>query len=381
MIIQKGLSEDLEEIIDFGNYVFSHNGRRVDFPSLLPKLYTKGYEMEQYHYIVKENERIKGMVGAFPDELKIGEQCLKVSGIGTVSAHPYSRGKGYMKALMTKATEDMQQEGIDISVLSGKKQRYEHFGYAVVGTAIEFELPLGNMHEILGDNEAYEVRAVTAKDQAVIEACYQLHKIQPIRYERKADRFYDICMSWYGRLWSIYKADIFVGYMITSKDQKSVSEILLIEEQELKNVLTCYMKQYQLDAVNLSVGAYEVGRIEALRRVCEDYSIGTATSVRVFNFEKVLQVLLTLKASYTALLEGQVALAIKGHGTYAITVEKEKVTVTTVQKEADLTLEYFDAMDLLFSPLSTSLYHEQKVSPLLRSYFPLPIYIQSADKV
>ena len=41
----KAAEADFDEVVDFANYVFSHDGGKTDFPSLLPKLYKKDYQM------------------------------------------------------------------------------------------------------------------------------------------------------------------------------------------------------------------------------------------------------------------------------------------------------------------------------------------------
>lgn len=61
-----GVTEDFEDIIDFGNYVFG-----IDFKELLPKLYDGKIDTSSNHFLVKENNKIKGMVGCFPLELTI----------------------------------------------------------------------------------------------------------------------------------------------------------------------------------------------------------------------------------------------------------------------------------------------------------------------
>ena len=86
----KGIESDYEEIVDFANYVFSHSGGKTDFPSLLPKLYKREYNTMENHYIVKENGKIKAIVGVFSMDLMVLDKKLKVGGIGTVSVHPYS---------------------------------------------------------------------------------------------------------------------------------------------------------------------------------------------------------------------------------------------------------------------------------------------------
>lgn len=74
--VVKGSPEDFEDILDFGNYVFD-----IDFKELLPKLYNAKIDTAPNHLLVKENDKIKAMVGCFPLELNVIDITLKVKGI------------------------------------------------------------------------------------------------------------------------------------------------------------------------------------------------------------------------------------------------------------------------------------------------------------
>ena len=103
--LRRGEQADYADMIDFGNYVF-----QIDFRVLLPKLYGNHPELSADHVLVTEpgerGERIRAMVGCFKIPLQVAGNSLLVRGIGTVSVHPYDRGKGYMKLAMHKATDD-----------------------------------------------------------------------------------------------------------------------------------------------------------------------------------------------------------------------------------------------------------------------------------
>ena len=110
--LRRGEEADYADLLDFGNYVF-----KIDFRSLLPKLYGNHPELSADHVLVTEpgscGERIRAMVGCFKIPLRVGGDHLLVRGIGTVSVHPYDRGKGYMKLAMHKAIDDAVAEGAD----------------------------------------------------------------------------------------------------------------------------------------------------------------------------------------------------------------------------------------------------------------------------
>jgi len=119
--------EDYEEIIVFADLIFSHAYAPHNFLTLLPKLYKREYFMEGIHYIVRESGVIKAVVGAYPLDMEFTSgPPVPGRGIGMVSVHPHSRSKGYMKALMNMAMEDMKKDGMVFSGLLGQRQRYEY---------------------------------------------------------------------------------------------------------------------------------------------------------------------------------------------------------------------------------------------------------------
>ena len=125
----KGTPIDGEDILDFGNYVFSQAHGPIDFHTLLPKLYKDPAKTASEHYLIKSEGKIKAMVCVDPISIEVGGETLSGCGVGTVSVHPYARGKNYMKGIMDKAVKDMQRQKYDFSILGGQRQRYQYFGY------------------------------------------------------------------------------------------------------------------------------------------------------------------------------------------------------------------------------------------------------------
>ena len=133
----RGKPDELGEIRDFINMVFSMHTRPHDFARMLPKLYADDAATEGEHYLVREDGRLVAAVCAHPFTLACGTRTLRCAAIGSVSVHPYVRGKGYMRKLMNTAVTDMAQSGITLSVLDGRRHRYAYFGYEPAGLRAE----------------------------------------------------------------------------------------------------------------------------------------------------------------------------------------------------------------------------------------------------
>ena len=191
-----------DEYIDFINYVFGFNGRDRDFPKLLPKLYRREDDPAGNSYVVTENGRIRAAVGAFDHTMTVCGRELRCRSIGNVAAHPYDKSRGFMRKLMDMAVEDMVRDGIAISTLGGKRQRYNYFSYEKSGTTYRFSVNSDNMRHTFGTDRTahhrFDVRALTADDTASLDA---------IAEQEIFNRYYELSKG---------KISIFVSHRLSS---------------------------------------------------------------------------------------------------------------------------------------------------------------------
>lgn len=125
--------KDYSEAIDFINMVFSMNYCPYNFPEMLPVLYKPTEEQIKCHYVIKEEGKIKALLGIYPAEIVINKNIFRMARIGAVSTHPNSQGKNMMKTLMEFATKKIKQDRYSIAYLEGLRNRYLYFGYEKCG--------------------------------------------------------------------------------------------------------------------------------------------------------------------------------------------------------------------------------------------------------
>ena len=68
-------AQDLDNIIDFINMVFSMLRVPHNFETLLPKVYGKGFRIADIHVVAQEEGRICGCVGMYEFPLREGIPC------------------------------------------------------------------------------------------------------------------------------------------------------------------------------------------------------------------------------------------------------------------------------------------------------------------
>lgn len=376
----KGKKEDIADIIDFGNYIFSQNHSPHDFKELLPKLYCDRYNTAQHHYLVKEDGKIKAMILAMPSQVKIGESVLDICGIGTVSVHPYSRGSGYMKELMTMAVEDMKKNGVHFSILGGQRQRYEYFGYEPCGMQVNFDVISANVkHAFRGlDCSNITFEEVKLQDSDKIKQAYDLFQTKKARGVRPLDEFYDIARTWKNKLYSINLGGSYLGYVAINNN--SIGELMLNDNTKLANVVTAIFAFKGIDSLTIGIPFYEQEELAFFSGIAEHYSINQNHCINIFDYKTVIKAYMELKASYSSLADGKLAIKIDNE-TIQICVTDNHVTVERYDGQPDVCMSHLDAIMHIFSPAGGFLKNSVMKNEAANTWFPLPIYLSGLDCV
>jgi predicted N-acetyltransferase YhbS len=384
---------DYEELMDFGNYVFSYAHIPTDFPSLLPKLYKREYFMEGIHYIAREDGRIRAALGAYPLRLNILGEILPARGIGMVSVHPYTRSRGYMRTLMAAALADMRRDGVVFSCLGGQRQRYEYFGFSPAGTQIVFECRRANVRHFLGrdPSPAFSLRQLKEGDGELEEIC-RFHQSKAARFERDRGKLFDILSSWKNRVFILREENRFAGYLIYHDAENVLTELNLKDPAAAAEALACFLNYSGgKNGVSVCAQPWETAKLEALAAFAEDYRISAAYSFAVFDWQPLLSALLRLKseagrpASPCALPEGEAVFRIEGkegsESPFRIAVQDGKARVSPDSGEGATVLSPLQAIRLFFSPLSPWASPVLRRNPFLQGILPLPLFFENPDGV
>ncbi|MDR1970374.1 MAG: GNAT family N-acetyltransferase [Treponema sp.] len=378
-------SGDYDEVIDFGNYVFSHAHSSTDFPSLLPKLYKREYFMEGIHYLAKEEGKIRALVGAYPLKLNILGETLPGRGIGMVSVHPYARSRGYMRALMDMALADMRRDGLVFACLGGLRQRYEYFGFTPAGIQIVFECRRSNIRHSLGkiDSPALKLRQLKAGD-GELEEIYRLHQSKAARFERDREKLFDILSSWKNRTFALLDEKGFAGYLVYNDSGDIIQEINLKEPGRMAQAIGSFLdyqgKTSDRGRVEVCVQPHESAKLEVFSAFAEGCRLSSAYSFAVFDFPPVLSALLNLKAADQTLPDGGLDLRI-GDSPIRIAVRQGKALVSPAAGGADLVLNPLQAVRLFFSALAPLSAPPAQENPFLRGLLPLPLFFETPDGI
>ncbi len=365
----KASKSDKEEIIDFINYVFSHDYQPHDFKTLLPKAYSDEVDgLGAEHYIVKEDGRIKAVVANRIVDMDYCGNILKIGFIGSVAVHPYSRGKGYMKKLMNIAAEDAKKMGVHLLCLTGKRQRYGYFGYENAGIAYNFTISSANVRHALADVNADDIsyREMTVERPDEIRFAYLLNNTRPCHAVRLEDEFLRIMHSWSQKSYVIYKKDEMIGY-----SYGKFGELVLKDESDCPAVIKAMLDG---DSTSIPAASYEREKIDFLSSICENYSIGHIEKICVLDWKSVLYALLALKAETATLCDGEKTFDIDGE-CILVSVKSNKINVIDAVPDKNTKVFSHNQAERAFFELDGLLNGGG-----YGNWFPLPFYVDIADK-
>lgn len=382
VIYRKAIPDDFPNILNFINMVFSMSHCPHDFRQLLPKLYEKGQEEKSIHYLALENEEIKACVCVLPITLCCENKTITCATVGSVSVHPYSRGKGYMRKLMHIAIEDMKKSNISVSTLSGLRNRYQYYGYEKGGFVFQYCFTPDNFRHC---REKFPKRKITLcqiqdTENPLLTEIQAIQENQILFAKKNPSDFLAIMKSWNAKLYGILENQMCKGYVALQGNQ--ILEMRLTDKALLFASLEECLKESGSKELFLRILPYDTYLLKECTQLFESFTIALDDNYMIFDYPKVLDFFLNVKSKYTSLNSGSWDFTIKGHGTFQIQVDNGVPSVTQLKDlegKSSVNFSSFESILALFAPNCGMGLLETKL-PENCNWFPLPLALSPFDK-
>lgn len=388
-----GTAEDIEDILDLANMVFSMSHGAIDFSRLLPKAYSKGRYEVLRHHMIKEGDRIRALVDLYPVTLRSGCDLLEAAYVGTVSVHPGSRGKGYMTELMARAEQDARERGCALMILDGNRHRYQHFGFERAGIRYVFQVRMRNIShccdQLYGTSRmgapAYSFEEV-GEDSPYIEDIFGLYARRNVTARTQADMM--LCLeSSQAVTYAVLQEGAVAGYFELSEDGKNVLEFEMDEISELPRAAYDLMMGLELSELGFAVGMDETEKIDWLDKMSDLYHAALSHQIKILDHEKALRFLLGWKRMYGAPATGRYVVGLEDpdggcRRRYQMSVREDGISVSLTPDAPDVVLGEMELVRLL---TTSSFFADQqkgsgrKIKNAPAGWFPLPFYLPDAD--
>ncbi len=370
------------DCMEFLNLVFGFTSPEQKFEGLLPKLYREDRRPQDSNYVITEDGKLVAAVGAYDHEITVCGVRIPCRGIGNVAVHPDTRGKGYMKDTMNAALADMIRDGVALSTLGGRRQRYQYFSYDKAGPCYNYSVARDNIHHVYGTLEApFAVKVIEDVRDPLIDSIMAVVAQAPFVPNRAREDFLDFANTWKCRLLAFLDGDRLAGYCIMDQGT-GIHEIRAAHDEDFMSLIRS-ASAFVNDGISVCLPAFDVAYLDAIDPVAEYVNLSASMSYTVLNYRLILEAFLKLKLTYRDLKNGEVTLLIHGYAgdeRVKLTVKDGQAGVETVSDDAPVNheLTHMEALNILFAPISPV---RDKMDDLMREWFPLPLWMYRTDEV
>lgn len=384
MDIVRLCANDYDEWLNVLNTTFGkQNNRETNFEKSLPKMCIRDDYHMGMHFGVKDNGKLCALLGVYPLRLKIGGEDLLFATVGNVATLPEYEGRGYMKALMGEAMEELKRIGADVSRLGGVRHRYNRYGYEMSGTVYNFMVDTAT-NNFRFNGEELDFKEITLESNCELEFINKLRKSKAFYVERSFGDTYQgdylTLKAWESAPYiALNKNGEMKGYLSVSPDKTSIRDVYAVDFESLKAIIFNWQKG-QDKAVEFTFMPSDYEEIKYFTAIAETVNITSPSHYKVINFDKIANALIKLKLSYTPNIpDGESILGIEGWGNLKISVNDGKGVCEKTNETPHIVLDNLSATRFLFGPFPPETV--TATDKFLSSVLPLPLSWNTLDRV
>ena len=383
--IERLTAKDYDEWLYVLNTTFTnHNKRDMNFEVELPKMCIKDDYHLGMHFAAKENGKICSLLGVYPIKTQIGSETLMFSTVGNVATLPQHEGKGYMKALMVYAMEELDKIGADASRLGGARQRYNRFGYESCGRNYHFQITNMNTKYCFDGKTKITFKEIGANDKDELAYINNLRKAKPMYVIRSAEDdfsgdFLTLCAWKSTPKIALSESGEPVGYISVGENGTSLNDIMAKDFETLESMI--FNLQAELGTtLFFNLPSYEVDAVRYFTAIAQEMSVSPSCHFKIINFDKVADALLKVKAKLNSdMAQGEKVIEIKNWGNLLIYNKNGEAFCSKTDKNADFVLDKLSATRLLFGTFDANTV--VNCDSFLSSVLPLPLSWNTLDRV
>ncbi len=382
--IERLKAEDHDELLHFLNTSFgSKEGRTFDI--VLPAMWRRDDAVMSRNMAIRIDGKIAANIGVYPMKTTVLGKEITVATTGNVATAQEHRGLGLMKELMEAAEEEALRLNVDVSRLGGERQRYNRYGFERGGSDYVFTMKEKNVKAFYSDfckqNITFiRVYADSASEIKIMQNIY--NKAATFHVERgDLRRFYDVVSSWKNEPYlALDKDGEPVGYLAASPDGANLDEHFALDSEKEFSMLSSWFEYRELVTLTFRSEAWCTELNKKALRYCENWTVNNSPSLyKPRNYVKFIDVMLSLKASYSIIPEGGFILGIEDYGN----IELKDDSCALTEKKADITLNSLDTMRFLTGnvrEVDIRCLDEKKIA-YINSVLPLPLSWSPLDRL
>lgn len=219
--------KDFREIVDKLDLYFEKEPGY--FENLVPVLYKKGKNTFQNHIVVKDGDKIVGIIAVKKNILSINNEEYSFVLLGSLAVDFDYRNQGIMGMLFDFILNKYSNE-VDFLGLSGKFDRYKRFGFFPSEKMYKYDYCKKSI------NDDYSFVRVNEENVAFCEELYKKEAFKVFRSEM-IDNLY----MWEYKPYIVKKNNKEIGYLIYNHKFNIIEEIILLDNNLLNDVIYSFI--------------------------------------------------------------------------------------------------------------------------------------------
>jgi len=255
------------------------------------------------------------------------------------------------------------------------------FGFELCGGNYSYYItPKNTKKSLLGDyGQNTSVTEILPNDENSLtfaREVYHQNKVSVLRNDN--DVMYRVVTAWKNTPYLVTKNDEPIGYFALASDKKEVSEAYAINKESYLDTVVA-ISNYLNDGFSITLPQHDIDLIREINKCAEYMSIQIPSNFNVVSFERVVDAYIKLKASYTCLVPGSVAISIKDYGKIKIFANENDCGCVKFDGECDFELSKPDATRFIFGmhpPVSVT-----QPNLFAKANFPLPLSWNTQNRV
>ena len=368
--LQKENFENLQGFLE-ESYFHFHNF----FPLRYPHVWKKENIDYKNSHIIRENGKIASFVRIFPLVGRVGNQKIKIGGIGGVSTHPNYRGKGYMRKLMDFCVRKMREENYAFSILGGDRQRYNFWKYETAGLETVFYITSRSI-EKSGGSKIVKIKKFYGEDK-ILSKIIKSHENFPLRMERKKEDYIALLLQRFNiHTWYAEEENKF-AYLSLERRIENAEVIEIGGEVKLWiPLIYSLIKVYGINGMEIYYPYLSDKGFLTLYEKAGSFRIQPFKMIKILSLKRTL---LGLQDELCKKFKEGMLFTFKVKDTeeeFSIGKEKGKIKVSKENSGEKIELSEIEWVRLIFGPFSSII-----SPPELRNIFPLKFYSWRLDRI
>lgn len=258
--------------------------------------------------------------------------------------------------------------------MSGRYDRYNHFGYEITTQCINYEIPFDKKYI----NNNYKFILIDSLTNEQIDYLAKLNKNKNQYVKRLDNVFIESCKQWNHTAYGIFKNNNLIGYIVNKENV--IKEIKLQNYVEILNILYNFIYNLSTEKINVLIPSIEYMQKDILKNFEHKLIDKKSQLCQIINYEKIIKILLIYKNKHEKLKKSTLTIKTENYGGIKINVDDDIVITECNSNNYNLTLSNIDALKLLLND-HKKLNLELDIRNICDSWFPLYIYLYVADLI